>query len=45
MKREPDTCFTVGEKGDVNGDGKVTITDAVNVVNIILDRSRDGSLI
>ncbi len=25
-----------GEKGDVNGDGKVSITDAVNVVNIIL---------
>lgn len=27
----------VGKKGDVNGDGAVTITDAVSVVNIILN--------
>jgi hypothetical protein len=25
-----------GLNGDVNGDGKVTLTDAVSVVNIIL---------
>ncbi len=32
-----DIAMSVGEKGDVNGDGKVSITDAVNVVNIILN--------
>ncbi len=33
-----DIELSIGKKGDVNGDGKVTITDAVNVVNIILNQ-------
>ncbi len=33
-----DIKLSVGEKGDVNGDGKVSITDAVGVVNIILNQ-------
>ena len=32
-----DLELTVGKKGDVNQDGKVSITDAVSVVNIILN--------
>ena len=32
-----DVVLCVGKKGDVNADGKVTITDAVSVVNIILN--------
>ncbi len=32
-----DIELSIGKKGDVNGDGKVSITDAVNVVNIILN--------
>ncbi len=36
-----DIDMSIGKKGDVNGDGKVTITDAVNVVNIILNGGAD----
>ena len=32
-----DVELCVGQKGDVNQDGKITITDAVSVVNIILN--------
>ena len=32
-----DVELSVGKQGDVNADGKVTITDAVGVVNIILN--------
>ena len=28
--------LTVGEKGDVNGDGIVSVTDAVQVIDIVL---------
>ncbi len=32
-----------GKKGDVNGDGKVSITDAVSVVNIILNQGGENA--
>ncbi len=35
--------LNVGIKGDTNGDGKVTITDAVGVVNIILNGNTEAS--
>ena len=34
-----------GKKGDVNQDGKVTIADAVGVVNILLDSSASAPVI
>ncbi len=37
-----DIKLSVGKKGDVNGDGKVSITDAVSVVNIILNQSSES---
>ncbi len=33
-----DIELSIGKKGDVNGDGKISITDAVGVVNIILNQ-------
>ena len=38
---EPSTLnleMSVGKKGDVNGDGKVDISDTVSLVNIILNK-------
>ena len=35
---ETDVELYVGKKGDVNADGEVTVTDAVEVVNIILGK-------
>ncbi len=38
-----DISLNMDKKGDVNGDGKVTIQDAVKVVNLILNEGTDGS--
>ena len=38
-----DVELSVGKKGDTNQDGKVTITDAVSVVNIILNNGETAA--
>ena len=40
---EREVVLNIGKKGDVNNDGKVTITDAVSVVNIILNNGETAA--